>query len=54
MANIALFHISGWEREYLTKKLTDAGHSVDVYDHSLDAEHLPDKRDYEVLSVFGP
>ncbi|OGM90613.1 hypothetical protein A2755_03615 [Candidatus Wolfebacteria bacterium RIFCSPHIGHO2_01_FULL_48_22] len=52
MANIALFHISGWEREYLTKKLTDAGHSVDVYDHSLDAEHLPDKRDYEVLSVF--
>jgi D-lactate dehydrogenase len=52
MANIALFHISGWERDYLSQKLAEAGHAVDVYEYSLDESHLPEKRDYDAISVF--
>lgn len=49
---IALFQAQGWEREYIQKKLHEAGIACDFYDEPLSFETLPEKRDYDALSVF--
>lgn len=52
MTSIALFQSSGWGSEYMKKALEKKGFAVDVYEELLDADHLPDIRSYNVLSVF--
>lgn len=62
MNKIAIFDAKGWEANYLKESLTKSGFSaqggpasgweVDVYEHSLDAQHLTEKNDYQAISIF--
>jgi D-lactate dehydrogenase len=50
MATVAVFGGKKWEQEYLKSKLSS--NTLTFFDHILDAEHIPDQVDFEVLSVF--
>lgn len=50
--NIAIFQARGWEKEYLQDKLVHHGITCDFYDNPLSFDVLPEKRDYDALSVF--
>jgi D-lactate dehydrogenase len=50
MATIAIFGGKKWEQEYLKEKLSE--HTLSFFEHILDAEHIPEKTDFEILSVF--
>lgn len=52
MARVALFHVCGWEREYVSRALTNAGHTAVFYDEDLGEQHIPQERDYDIISVF--
>jgi D-lactate dehydrogenase len=52
MSKIAIFQIDGWEKDYEVKALKDAGFEVDTYDGLLGAQNLPQKNDYDAVSVF--
>ncbi|KKT23185.1 hypothetical protein A2108_01400 [Candidatus Wolfebacteria bacterium GWA1_42_9] len=55
MKTIALFQISGWEADYLKKKLETARLSVDVFGEGVDKASVSDYGRYDALSVFvGP
>ncbi len=52
MNKIAFFEAKGWEAEYLQKAMTHAGIECDVYKEFLSGDKLPQKNDYEAISVF--
>ena len=52
MNKIAIFDAKGWEANYLKESLTKSGFDCDVYEHSLDAQHLTEKNDYQAISIF--
>jgi D-lactate dehydrogenase len=47
---IAFFETETWEEAYLKEKLP--GHEADFYPGRIDKDNLPEKSDYEALSVF--
>jgi D-lactate dehydrogenase len=47
---IAFFETETWEETYLREKLQ--GHEMDFFENRLDKDNLPEKKDYDVLSVF--
>jgi len=55
MTRIALFQTKGWEAEYETEKLKEAGIDVDCYEEGIDKASIKDPLSYEGVSVFvGP
>lgn len=55
MAKVALFQITGWEQEYETQKLKEAGIEVDCYTEGVDVAQVADPDSYDTISVFvGP
>jgi D-lactate dehydrogenase len=52
MKKLALFDAKGWEADYLREALTKAGFECDVYENNLDSQNLPEKKDYQAISVF--
>jgi D-lactate dehydrogenase len=48
--NIAFFQIEDWEIEHIKQQL--AGHGLFFSKEKLNAETLPEKRDFEIISVF--
>ena len=47
---IAFFETEKWEESFLKNKL--AGHEIDFYEKQIDKHNIPEKKDYDVLSVF--
>ena len=47
---IAFFETESWEEAYLMEKL--AGHEADFYGGRIDKDNIPEKKDYDALSVF--
>lgn len=53
--HIALFQIDGWQKDYATKGLIEAGFSVDAFQEGIDKASIKDSSQYEAISVFvGP
>jgi len=49
MKKIALFEIAAWEKDWLIKNLT--GFSLYFFHEALDDRHIPNERDFNVISV---
>lgn len=49
--HIAFFNCFPWEEEKLTATL-GGGNTLTFYHHPLDAAHIPDQTDFEMISVF--
>ncbi|MFA6136256.1 MAG: NAD(P)-dependent oxidoreductase [Candidatus Paceibacterota bacterium] len=49
---IAIFQSKGWEQEYLKNALSQKNIEADFYPESLSKSKLPDKNDYDAISVF--
>ncbi len=47
---IAFFETESWEEAYLREKLP--GHEADFYGERIDKDNIPEKKDYDALSVF--
>ncbi len=47
---IAFFEIKDWQKEYVEKNL--AGHEIWTTPEKLNAENLPEKSDFEAVSIF--
>ena len=47
---IAFFETEKWEESCLKDKLS--GHEVDFYEGKIDKHNIPEKKDYDILSVF--
>ncbi len=47
---IAFFEIEPWEAEYMKESLP--GHELFFYEDRLDADHLPERFDFDVVSIF--
>lgn len=46
------FQAKNWEVEYLKSSLSSFGLEVEFVENHLDINNLPDKKDYEIISVF--
>lgn len=47
---IAVFEAEGWEKKILEEKFPEA--EISLYPERLDAQHIPERRDFEVVAVF--
>ncbi len=50
MEKIGIFEIEGWEKEFFEKELPE--HNLYFSEKTITAEHLPEEKDFTILSIF--